>query len=684
MAEAKTPLALVPPVSSLDTVVGVRDDGTGAQIVQLTTSNLAALLQLDAGGLVRSSWTQLETIVGSYDGQPARVLGDSGHHNDPVTSGHPQVDNEGDYGWVAASSAWQWLRGLSPTQADVAAAVAAEAALRTAADSSEQTARIAGDAAEATARAAADATEQAARIAGDAALQSEVDTLSAELQAPLEAVSHLALYSGSGDITPIAASDIGQIILGVDRATGALVGDGVGETPVNRVLGAGGIMRYIGDGAITPIVTDSFGRILLGVDRETGEGVGLFAGGVSSSSGDPNATPAPIASVAKNHLLFYGQSLTVGAAAGAVLSTTQPYVNLTFSGGPRAWSGTDWDFASFKALVEDAVAPAPDGYSNRAETMCSGAANYASTCLALAGVAPSDHVILASTAGHGGYRIDQLAKGSAWYDNFKAHVTGAHLLDASHAVQTVGYGQGESDADDATPYASYYPALAQLRSDMDADIRAITGQSSPVYMLLYQSSYGARTHSDIALAHLHFAQSSDYAYLVAPTYAFPYADDHTHLTAVGYKWLGAYYGRAYAAIARGKKPVWLDPVSATVRGALVRVRFTVPTLPLVLDATNLASTTDKGFKVLDGASPATISSIAVSGSDVLITLSAAPSDVVTVRYALDALGAGISIVGGASGNLRDSTPDIITISGTDYPLYHVCPAFELVATKLGE
>ncbi|BGE85026.1 hypothetical protein [Methylosinus sp. 3S-1] len=70
MAEAKTPLALVPPVSSLDTVVGVRDDGTGAQIVQLTTSNLAALLQLDAGGLVRSSWTQLETIVGSYDGQP--------------------------------------------------------------------------------------------------------------------------------------------------------------------------------------------------------------------------------------------------------------------------------------------------------------------------------------------------------------------------------------------------------------------------------------------------------------------------------------------------------------------------------------------------------------------------------------------------------------------------------------
>lgn len=89
MAEAKTPLALVPPVSTLDTVVGVRDDGTGAQIVQLTTSNLAALLQIDAGGLVRPLWTELATIVGSYDGQPARVLGDAGHHNDPVTAGHP-------------------------------------------------------------------------------------------------------------------------------------------------------------------------------------------------------------------------------------------------------------------------------------------------------------------------------------------------------------------------------------------------------------------------------------------------------------------------------------------------------------------------------------------------------------------------------------------------------------------
>ncbi|EXC10564.1 cellulosome enzyme domain protein, partial [Acinetobacter baumannii 724909] len=50
-----------------------------------------------------------------------------------------------------------------------------------------------------------------------------------------------------------------------------------------------------------------------------------------------------------------------------------------------------------------------------------------------------------------------------------------------------------------------------------------------------------------------------------------------------------------------------------------------------------------------------------------------------VRYALDYLGAGLSIDGGASGNLRDSTTDSIEIAGVERPLYHVCPHFELTA-----
>lgn len=110
----------------------------------------------------------------------------------------------------------------------------------------------------------------------------------------------------------------------------------------------------------------------------------------------------------------------------------------------------------------------------------------------------------------------------------------------------------------------------------------------------------------------------------------------------------------------------------------------VPQLPLVLDDVTLAATTNYGFAVLDGVAAATVSAIKTDGRDVVITLASVPTGAVTVRYALDYLGAGLAIGNGASGNLRDSTTDTISISSVSRPLYHVAPAFELAAIKLGE
>lgn len=189
----------------------------------------------------------------------------------------------------------------------------------------------------------------------------------------------------------------------------------------------------------------------------------------------------------------------------------------------------------------------------------------------------------------------------------------------------------------------------------------------------------------MALAHLDLAQKNEKFFLVTPCYHLPFAVDQVHLTAAGYKWMGAYFGRAYKTLVMdGNQPKWLNPISATRRGAVVRVRFDVPAGPLVLDATTLAITTDHGFKVLDGASPAAISNISIDGPDVVITLSAAPSGAATVRYGLDYLGAGLIMSNGASGNLRDSAPETITISGVVRPLYNVCPHFEMLAVAVGE
>lgn len=223
-----------------------------------------------------------------------------------------------------------------------------------------------------------------------------------------------------------------------------------------------------------------------------------------------------------------------------------------------------------------------------------------------------------------------------------------------------------------------------MQSDFEIDVKALSGQTSPVYFLSYQVSWGVQSNKDIALAQLDFAQTSQRAYLATPTYHLPYAGDNIHLTAVGYKWIGAYFGRAYASLVKGEQPQWLNPKSATIRGIELRVRFDVPRGPMVLDVTNLAATTDFGFRVTDGGSSASINSISIDGADVVIVLTSTPSGAVVVRYGLDYLGSGLTITNGASGNLRDSTADVITISGVEKPLWHVCPSFELSVIKLGE
>jgi len=512
----------------------------------------------------------------------------------------------------------------------------------------------------------------------------------------------LEKYTGTGPVYPLVLDNKNRVVFAYDSTEDTLTGvglvnnDNVKDAVEQGVLGPLSLGEYTGSGPVYPIVLDRNNRVLLGFDAASESLIGPGIGGSGGGSGGGTVVPGadaplaePVITKAINHLIFYGQSLAVGAAGGAVLSTTQPYSNVTFNGGPRAWTGSAFDFTAFKPLVEDNVAPAPDGGTNRSETPCSGAANYAITLAATEdGLQPSSHVILASTAGKGGSRIDQLEKGTSWYANtFLPHINGARNLNSDYAVHAFGWVQGENDSTGATqtPYATYRAKLNQLQIDIENDVKAVNGQTTPVYCLTYQTCANARTWKDQCLAQLDLAQKNSRFFLATPIYHLPHAGDAVHLTSAGYKWMGAYFGRAYKRLViDGVQPRWLNPLSATVRGNVIRVRFDVPTAPLVLDVDTLAVTTDFGFKVLDGVATAPISSVAVDGSEVVITLGSVPAGGVTVRYGLDYLGAGLNITGGGSGNLRDSDPSTIAIGGVDRPLYNVCPHFELAAITLGE
>ncbi|MDP7807998.1 sialate O-acetylesterase [Acinetobacter baumannii] len=490
-----------------------------------------------------------------------------------------------------------------------------------------------------------------------------------------ETLSQLFGLAKSDDekIKSLFTDGAGKVVIGYDLEKDTGIYAGMLEQVVEIVPG----LKIYNDGRYLGLLADSERRILIGYDMLNDLPIIAGLDELINGAGGINKKPEV---KAYNHLLFYGQSLSVGATATTILSTSQPYSNKTFSTGPRMDSAA----TSVIPLIEQFNNPSSDGYDNRGETCCSGAANYASRAMMLEnGIDPKDHVIFASTAGHGGYRIDQLEKGTDWYNFFIEHVSEAKRLNGDdYKVQVVCWVQGENDAVSSvqTSYEVYRQKLLKLQSDASADIKAITGQTDEVKFITYQMSYAARTWEKQALVQLHLCQQSDKFLMATPMYHMPYAIDNIHLTNVGYKWLSAYFGRAYKQlVVDNRKPDFINPKVAQLIGDEIHINFDVPKVPLVLDTTTLALTTDHGFKVLVNGSKATISNIATQEDKVILKISEPPTGEVKVRYALDYLGTGINLTGGASGNLRDSTTDSIEIAGVERPLYHVCPHFELTA-----
>ena len=395
------------------------------------------------------------------------------------------------------------------------------------------------------------------------------------------------------------------------------------------------------------------------------------------TSGDIPATIKPMGQLTYipdlsdiNAFISYGQSLSNGGGAGnSAISTTQPYSNLTYSSGPV---GTT--FTATKPLVESGP-----------ETICSGMSNYASlAALRDDGVKPEDHVIFSGAPGRGSTSIAALSKGGAAWTKFENFVKNMPVVNVgkSCSLHAISWLQGENDQDpDRTPYATYLAALLQLQVDITELAQTELGQKTPVYMLTYQhNTHTTINNSATQRAFVQAQRQSDYFTLVTPTYPFPHNTDTIHLTSVSYKWLSAYFGRAYTQLViERRRPDNVFPMGATWSGNEVRVKFRVPAAPLTFNTTRVPLTTNYGFKVQTAAGVAIgISSVAIEGDDtVLITLSSTPAAAPLVRYALDYLAPGLIIVNGASGNLCDSTNEKCTFGGTDYSMEYYSPAFEL-------
>jgi hypothetical protein len=378
-----------------------------------------------------------------------------------------------------------------------------------------------------------------------------------------------------------------------------------------------------------------------------------------------------------NHVLSTGQSLAIGVGGRPPLTTEQPFANLMFKTGVMA--GRD-DLDELVPLVEGDNIP---GTEVATETMSSAFANLAS---GLAREAGETHDILVSVHGAGAFPYFKLKKGSKPYTTGMMQVAAARDLakkvGKSYVVRAITNLHGESDhAEKTTTYAR---DLTEWQADYEKDIRELTGQTEPVPMFHTQISNWTRMMKGTATSAIPLAQlaasvgSNGKIVMVGPKYHLPYNRDGVHLSNEGYRHAGEDYAKAYRRVViEGGTWEPLRPVSVTRDGAVITVRFVVPSPPVVLDTELVSDPGSYGFEYTDaaGTSPRIVRVAVAAPDTVTITLASEPTaGDRRLRYAFTGTaGSRSGPATGARGNLRDSDP---TRSRLGYPLYNWCVHFD--------
>lgn len=444
-------------------------------------------------------------------------------------------------------------------------------------------------------------------------------------------------------------------------------------------------VSFTADSRYAFALADANGNIILGVNA-AGQLVADFS--LVQSTPATQDLPSKNYDYDINHVFNYGQSLSVGQAL-PVQSGTQAYDNLMFYRGMRpqydypSESAATW-YGSLVPAIE-IVSPNPTYSSDLGETPSTATGDAVKQLiLSEDGRAYTDHdyKLLLSAPGFGATTISQLSKGTTHYARMVEQAQyGKTLANASgktYAVQAVTWTQGESDYISDTTRSTYLARLNNLITDLNVDLKAATGQTKDVKLISYQVAshiHGAADDvPDIGLAQLDCEESNPLCYIAAPTYHLPYSDGF-HLTGVGSRWLGGYYGLAYKRIVIDQvdwKP--LKPLSSVKQGTILEVRFHVPAGRLVFDTTTVSSRPNMGFELVNSAGGSLmISSVQIVDFDrVRIVAAATIPAGAKLRYAWS----GSSNVG--QGNLRDTQGNTIVFdpSGINKPLHNWCVIFE--------
>lgn len=360
-----------------------------------------------------------------------------------------------------------------------------------------------------------------------------------------------------------------------------------------------------------------------------------------------------------------GQSLSVGAFASP-LTSLQPFHNRKI-----LRRDSRWELAPLVEPIRAYPKTTDYQYPNNilGETPHSALANQL-TALAMTDGEP-DFVTIHSVVGWSGHCLQDIDKrsGKAYPASLEEVRAIKALAEAEHktfAVGAVVLTHGECDANNA----NYANELVRFASEYDADLRAITGQSEPVALVLSQQNTAPSgpVVSTSSIAQWYAGVLAPGSVICAgPKYQYGYRGDGLHMDASNYRRLGEKYAEVIDRVfRRGESWAPLQPTSVRVQDHVVRVRFHVPNPPLQWDesltpphqGTFVEWAAGRGFEVEDTHGPVWISRADLDGDDALLTLRDVPRGKVVIRYATvqDARRYAGGDAFGRRGQLRDSDP----------------------------
>lgn len=409
-----------------------------------------------------------------------------------------------------------------------------------------------------------------------------------------------------------------------------------------------------------------------------------------------------------NQTIGYGQSLSSGDEVPGIVTSTaefpdkvvmfsegiKPDVQLATAGAvspdsPSAFTGRE-------DAVEDMVKTAA-AFSEAGETPLSGAANLFAKMLIANGdyskaTLPVQHV---SSAGVGSNDIDQLLKtpvpvNKRYANRLVNHWTSCNSiasgLTETHKVDTILFCGLEADVEQGGETRSgLVTKLDSLCASIDTDVKALTSQAESPIIVAAQTSYKSATAAKAALA-LFDWQDHETKFLACPQYFFAFdPHDKIHPMPQWQRIMGHYMGRVrYHVLVKNRRWTGLKPVAAWAEGTNVFVRFLVPCEPLAIDVEAFGTITGNGFRIFDDGGDKTVSDVSVhDATTIRIAInSALASTNPTIRYALDYVRVADQFSPLASmgaGNIRDSEPEKLAISGSDEPFdtFNWAQAFEL-------